>query len=329
MKTNRLGLSVQDNTPPVANAAEIASCLLYSFEQFGIKRDGNFAERSSVIAFANVMVLVKGEPDETPKLLDVVKHAGVERDLICATADALAAAVSDDDSWVGHLRKCLSLHWSQSKNTALAEPLSQQIIFAIAVGLEVGANQGALTEIVYKRICQLGDENRFLAARLANWAHNGFRPRVAPFIEFVAGMYLDRPIERNAVCSAAEEALLSAQLLPDPWRLSFWIEQAWARGRRLVDRQPDLLRQLLLESPHGDRSYSLELYRSLVLKPTGSNERVDIERATLEFFALTEKGRCAVEYCAGDAPRKLARLAFDFVFWMGILSAMPLPDQLL
>ena len=329
MKSNRLALTLTEDPRTNASAVEIASSLLHSFEQFGIVRDAAFAKRSSVIAFTNAVVLAKGKPDETARLFAIVAPSEIGRDLIRTAAGALASVVSDDDAWVGNLRECLSLHWSQSCGANKADAVRQETIFGLAVGLEVAASHAELAELIFKRTCQLGDENRFLAARLVNWTGNGFRPRVAPFIEFLAGLYLNQPIERDVICPEAEEALACAQLLPDPWRLAFWVEQAWTRGRRFSQKQPGVLRQMLIEAPQANREFTLKLYRELVLNAADANGRVDIERATLAFFGRSEGGRCAVEYCTGDQPRKLARLAFDFAFWIGILSAIPLPEQCL
>ena len=329
MKSNRLALPSTEDTRIIATAVEIASSLLYSIEQFGIVRDADFAKRSSVIAFTNAVVFTKGKPDETAKLLEIVAPTGSDRGVIGSAAAALVTEVPDDDSWVSKLRERLSLHWAQYQKTPLTDALHQETIFGMAVGLEVGASYGELAGMIFKRTCRLGDEDRFLASRLVNWAGNGFRPRVAPFIEFVAGLYLNWPIERDVICPEAVEALACAQLLPDPWRLSFWVEQAWSRGRRFAERRPNSLRQMLVEATQANREFTLKLYRELVLNAAAASGRLDLERSTMAYFARCESGRPAVEYCAGDQPRKLARLAFDFAFWMGILSALPLPDECL
>jgi len=329
MKTNRLSQSSQEETSNVATASEIVSNLLQFAELFGIARDSDFAQRTCAVAFSNAVMLGKSSPEDAIRLTQILAPTSAEDEFSRMVAQSLASEVSDDDAWVTSLARNLSRHISQATDIATRSTEAQQIITAISVGLEAGARQAELTDLVSRRVSILGDESRFLAWLLFNWAHNDFRPFAEPFEEYVLAYYPDLPIERRVFRVEARETLVCAKLLPDPWRLSFWVEQAWTRGRRFVEKHPDVLKQLLIESPQGNREYTLKLYRSLVLGANEPSGRVDIERATLAFFALTEDGGCAAEYCAGRQPRKLTRLAFDFAFWMGILSAMPLPNQVI
>ena len=325
MNTNRLGQSSLEKTRSAATSLEIASNLLQFAEHFGVTRDSDFAQRTCAIAFCNGVILSKSAPEDAAKLLQICAPTLAGEELCRNTAQALASEVSDDEAWVTSLARNLWRRISQATNMSTRSEERQNLITAISMGLEAGTRQAGLTELISRRASNLGDESRFLAWLLFNWARNDFRPFAEPFVEYVLAYYVSLPIERRVVSVEVRETLVCSNLLADPWRLSFWVEQAWTRGRRFVEKHPDVLKQLLIESPQRNREYTLMLYRTLVLDAKEPTGRVDIERATLAFFSLTEDGGCAAEYCAGRQPRKLTRLAFDFAFWMGIVSAIALP----
>ena len=69
----------------------------------------------------------------------------------------------------------------------------------------------------------------------------------------------------------------------------------------------------------------VELYRSCVLTTTAPDGSVRPERVALRFFSLRRGRDYAEIYCRGEQPRLIAHAAFDFCFWMGVLSTQPIP----
>lgn len=327
MKSNRLTMPSPDETRSLASAIEIVSSLLRFFQDFGFERDARFAGRASVLAFTNALILAKENPADAAKLVEALELPAAFQELARITAAELVAEVPDDDEWVTNLWRSLPAHWEQMLAPKGPNSLNAQIVFSLSVGLAVGTHEVDFAAMLIKRVLLMNVENRFIACRLNDWSDNQFRPLSSPFLEFVSYYYCGQPVERRVMLQEAGETHACASHLPDPWRIAFWVEQGWARGRHLAEQHPDVVRRLLEEASAEDRAFMLKLYQELVIKPAEANGQVDIEQATLAFFAASEGGRCAVEYCKGDQPQKMARLAFDFALWMGIVSALPIPRQ--
>lgn len=327
MKNNRLASLSTEQSQPAVLPHEIVSNLLHFFREFGFECDARFAGRASVLAFTNALILAKEYPADAANLIQALELPAAVQELARIIAAELVTEVPDDDEWVTNLWRSLPAHWAQTPTPKGPNSLNAQIVFSLSVGLAVGTHEADFADLLVKRVLLMNVENRFIACRLNYWSDNQFRPLSSPFLEFVSYYYGGRPVERRVMLQEAGETQACAAHLPNPWRVAFWAEQGWARGRHLAEQHPDVVRRLLEEASAENRAFTLKLYQELIIKPAEANGRVDIEQATLAFFARSEGGRCAFEYCSGDQPRKMVRLAFDFSLWMGIVSALPIPRE--
>ncbi len=66
-------------------------------------------------------------------------------------------------------------------------------------------------------------------------------------------------------------------------------------------------------------------YQRNLLGTARVDGEIQIERATRKYFGEHPDADLARCYCTGGEPRRLARLGFDFAFWMGIFSAHLVP----
>ncbi len=327
MKSTRHTSSSTEPSSTGVSANEIISSMLKYYGEFGFERDARFGMRATVLAFTNAVILAKEYPADATRLAAALKLPSAVQELTRITAAELVAEVSDDDSWVDNLWGVLPAHWAELPVAKMPNSINAQIAFSLSVGIAVGVHQVDFAALIIRRTLLMNEENRFIACRLNDWSDHQFQPLSSPFLEFVSYHYRDRPVERRVMLQSAGETHACAMHLPDPWQIGFWVEQGWARGRHLTEQHPEIVQQLLEELTTEERASTLKLYQNLVIMPAAPHGRVDIERATLAFFAASEGGCCAIEYCRGDLPRKMVRMAFDFAIWMGIISALPLPRE--
>ena len=104
------------------------------------------------------------------------------------------------------------------------------------------------------------------------------------------------------------------------------MEAGWDGGRNFAGKQPEDCRKLLEEAgPEGLKTLHA-LYQRCLLGTARSDGKIQLERATLRYFgehAYADLARC---YCTAREPRRLARVVFEFGFWMGIFASAPVPN---
>jgi len=168
-------------------------------------------------------------------------------------------------------------------------------------------------------------ENLFLSALLYFWSDHGFEPYAPPFVEFAATCYNPGTVERQVMRKAVAEIYPIAKALNNPWSVPFWVETGWNGGRNLAKNHPGDCRALLQEAGPDGLKGCQWLYQTYVLGTARSDAEVQIERATLRFIGERKDPDLARCYCTGREPRRLARVVYDFAFWMGIFASQPVP----
>ena len=289
---------------------------------FGIDDDANFEIRALAVAATSGTLLSKWLPDI---VTDFVAEVRTIVPLECDDFELNKIIVDDlahDSTWVTRLREDLLEAIKGLSNNSASLGTNHKLLWAMAWGACAGRMDSAYAERTVDRYEKLSTENRFICSRLPAWALEDYEARNAPIIEFFEQHYRKTPIEREVICSAAYETLRAASLLRDPWDLMFWAQTGWSRGRLYA--KTDTCRMLFEEAGPAALQGCRTLFQDCVLETTRSGE-IQLEKAVHQFFATSHSGVFAQVYCRGEERRVLVQAAFDFSFWMGILSALPLP----
>lgn len=106
-----------------------------------------------------------------------------------------------------------------------------------------------------------------------------------------------------------------------------WLTHGWAAGREFARENRDVCRRLIEEAPASELQFCRRLYSRCILGTAAPDGTLRLKNAALHFFAIAYDGLYAQLYCRGEQPRTIAWLVFDFSFWMGILSTIPVADQ--
>jgi hypothetical protein len=312
---------------PVSDLQITAGALARFFEEFGIYQDERFGERAAALAFLNGVAFGASCADEVASLEERLTAEGALADAeVDDLVKAIAALPLAEGECGGEIRRLLD-----HRVVATAEgPIGSRqpacaILGAVHVGLRVSRTQPETAKRLAELWGRLTREIQFLTTRLPTWSGNGLRPRHAPFVEFVAFCYPRHPIERQVMCTEILEVLPVAEHSSDPWDARLWMTLGWAKGRAFARGYSEMCRKLLEEAPADELRTCHRLYEEFVLGTALPGGEIRIERATLAYFAGVQDGGYARLYCSGEQPRFIARVAFDFAFWMGIFSVFPVP----
>jgi hypothetical protein len=306
-------------------ATGLACCVVQFDQDNGL----SVIERTVRIAFSNGVFLALRHPGDAATMLDQLKEAGVPygRDV-----EAIIEAFQGfqcEGNWVAVTGEKLDSLWGPEARGAECLPEGvRRILFALFAGLYTSARIPEVAAAIDGYADQptgLNYESRFLASRLIAWRHTNWAPVAQPFVEFAAQFYAPGSKESEVICGAVGEVLMIAVTLSDPWSVKLWAETGWWAGRKIGTQQPELMREMFAEVPKEDLLHYVGLYQRCVLA-TLSASAVKPERAALRYFGLTGRDVYARALCRGDEPRFVARAAYDFAFWMGLLSTQPMPS---
>ena len=297
---------------------------------FGLKINDDFPSRLATIGFVNAVLLGLQDAkaaDELDELLaadDILSTAELQGALPTFTKD-----FSGQGSWTADVHRFLLQQWRlSSDNHPGLKPLLElqlRILHGIRFGLALGPECQETAQKVAELSQTLWVENQFLSRRLIAWARQGWKPSSPAFNEFTASFYNPGSLERAFLTEAVAAVLPAALHLNQPWELSFWTETGWNCGRRFAQSHLKDCKALLEETGPENVKACHDLYQAHVLGTARSDGELQIERATLSYFAAFNDGSYARVYCSGREPRRVARIAFDFTFWMAIFSVFPMP----
>ena len=315
--------SVEDELPAIP--LQLSRALVQCVEDFEIEGGPVPVERATRLAFANAVYLTGKFPDDAARL-----RREFESNCVVAAAglEELEAGLRDfrfDAGWLARIDGLLNRVWASLP--APEDRFNGRIIFGFIAGFHVAGKLPDFLKGAVESGSALESESRFLASRLLRWRTNDWRPRHEPFVEYMAGFYKDGSVVQNLIVGASREVLWVLRMLSDPWGLKFWAEAGWGAGRFAVAHFPDDVRKMVSDLGKGDLPLFIELYRSCVLRSAGGDGTIRPEKAALRFFALRHGRDYAAIYCRGDQPRLIAHAAFDFCFWMGILSTQPIRTE--
>lgn len=309
---------------------QIADNLAHFAVEFGFIVNEHFSHDLATIGFANGVRLRIHAPSEAAKLeaLLAAESIPAEEELVGLTAGVIAAFSADADLEVG-INRFLRERWRLSADRAptieLREELLRRILHGIRFGLFVAKESLETAQKIEEHATTLGCGNRFLSLLLYYWRDNGWEPNAVPFVEFTASCYEPGSMQQRMIRYAVSEILPFAKALKEPWRLSFWAEMGWSGGRGFVRNNPKECAALLEEVGRETLQVRHAFYQQHLLGTARSDGEIQIERATLKYFGDHPDADLARCYCTGREPRRLARLGFDFAFWMGIFSSHPVP----
>ncbi len=308
----------------------IADNLARSALEFGVAINEHFPMRLATIGFANGVMLGLRGPEAAASLEELLAGESVPPagELVGFTA-ALIAAFPGERDWTDEINRFLRQQWERSADGASSpEPRQElllRILHGIRCGLVIARESPETAQKIQEHIKTLWLENQFLSGRLFIWSRSEWKPIFPPFVEFTADYYQPATIERRVIHQAAAAIYPVATTLNNPWDFSFWLETGWNGGRNFAKNHPDECRAMLSEAGADYLKTYQRLYQSYALGSIRSDGEVQIAQATRRFIGeLADPGlaRC---YCTGREPRRLARVVFDFTFWMGIFASFPVP----
>ena len=310
--------------------AHIADSLAHFAVEFGFIVNEHFTHALATISFANGVGLRIHAPSEAAKLeaLLAAESIPADEELVGLTAGMIAAFSADASLEVGinhFLRERWRLSADRAPTIELHEELLRRILHGIRFGLLVAKESPETAQKIEEQTTTLRCGDRFLSLLIYYWRDNDWKPNAVPFIEFTASCYEPGSIQQRMIRNAISEVLPFAKALNQPWRLSFWAEMGWSGGRGFVRNNPKECTALLEEVGRETLQVRHAFYQQHLLGTTRSDGEIQIERATLKFFGDHPDADLARCYCTGGEPRRLARLGFDFAFWMGIFSSHPVP----
>lgn len=299
--------------------------------EFGVVFNDSFGPRVATIGFANAVVLHHHEPGNAARLEELLAAESVPppEELAGATGEFVAALAGERD-WTHEVGTFLRTKWRQSADDtpgiAYALEARLRILHGIRIGLTVARESPETAAKIREHIGTLWVENRFLSTLLYRWSDHDWEPHSRPFVEFMGSYYEPGSVEQRVLGGSVAAILPAAKLLTHPWSLSFWVAAGWNGGRKFVESEPETLRALLAEAPKDTLQGCHRLYQKYVVGGADPDGEVRIERATLRFIGELAEPDLARCHCTGREPRRLARVAYDFAFWMGIFSAHSIPD---
>jgi hypothetical protein len=299
--------------------------------EFGVPPYENFTHNLATIGFANGVRLSLHDANRAAKLEAILAAEAIPAGdgLVGLTADVIAAFSAEAD-WAIGINRFLSERWRRSADYAPSiephEELLRRILHGIRFGLLVAMESPETAQKIEEPItATLGCENRFLSLLLYYWRDNDWKPNALPFVEFTASCYEPGSMQQRMIRYAVSEIHPFAKALNQPWRVSFWAEMGWSGGRGFVRNNPKECTALLEEVGLETLQVRHAFYQQHLLGTARSDGEIQIERATLKYFGEHPDADLARCYCTGGEPRRLARLGFDFAFWMGIFASHPVP----
>lgn len=303
----------------------LADGLIHVARVFGFADDERFVERVAALAWANAARLVSTEywraSALAPKLAESLEVGRTETQKLCLeVAAAVASSGGDPLSGIRHyyqeVRHCRGIDPSQAD----ASDVIRQLVGEAALG---GLYSRALGGEAYRQlVAQIGPVQRetfFLTNRLRFWARNSGVPRFHPFMEFCAAQY-PGDVERELLCTAFERRLPTIAEAENPWELDHWVTPGWRDGVIVSAFAPDLVQELIAATPPGSWASTRGLFQENIATKTAPNERPDIARGFAQYVAEHSPGGLADDAICTENPRLLAWTAFDYAFWMGIVS---------
>ncbi len=298
--------------------------------EFGVVINESFGPRLATIGLTNGVLLGLHDPTNAVRLEKLLATESVPPpEELAGVTPALIAAFPGQADWTHEISCFLRQRWQLSTEAVpTIEPgleTRMRILHGIRLGLVVTRESPETAQKLEDQTKALWVEHRFLSHCLYAWSDHDWAPFGPPFVEFTATCYGPRTVERQVMRKAVAEVYPIAKALNNPWDFSFWVETGWNGGRNFVRNHPDDCQALLEEAGPGGLKSCQQLYERCVLGTARSDAEVQIERATRRFigdYADVDLARC---YCTGREPRRLARVAFDFAFWMGIFASYPVP----
>ena len=333
MKINRFEITLPADTQPRLSSKldNIAGNLARFAAEFGITVNDRFSARLAAIGFGNGVQLGLHEPAEAAKFEELLAADLVPlEDELPGLAEVYGEFALTEADWTSVTCRFLEARWILSAdNVPNLEPRLEarlRVLHGVRAGLVVARENTDRARQVSELIKTLWAENRYLAGCLWRWSGNDWEPLATPFVEFMSCYYPSGTVECRVLCQSAAEVYPIAKALTHPWQLGFWAETGWTGGRNLArDRRADA-EAMLKEAKPETLKLCHRLYERFVLNTLSPDGTVQILSATLAYFGECQDQTLARGYCAGHEPRRLARIAYDFGFWMGVLSSYPVPS---
>ena len=312
----------KNNSPEVPSStrlADLATALVVCAKEFDADDAPPLIERVTQLAFANGFYLTVKHPEDADQLLaelDILEiTGGVDRSALVEALHVLLLG----DAWLRAIGEKLG-PFVQDRPDDL-----RPILFGFFAGIHVAKSLPNYAKLMDGQWSSFNTETKFLYARLIRWRLTDWKPDQPPFVEFMAGFYTTGSMVGRVMVGSSKDVLAGARSLSDCWRLRVWAETGWEGGRQGVRHQPEHIQSMIAELREGLLQEFVELYRSCVLTTIAPDGSVRPERVALRFFSLRRGRDYAEIYCRGDQPRLIAHAAFDFCFWMGVLSTQPIP----
>lgn len=300
---------------------QIANALAVCLQEFDSDEKLPISVRAPRLAFANALNLAAMYPEDATRLRAefgtfVMTAEELER------LDAGITSFSFTGNWIQSI--CDILEDLSSRAKPRGADVLQRTTLALLAGVQAAERHPEFAQEITKQSAATDSESQFLATRLVQWRLSNWSPAQPPFVEYMASFYQAGSTARRVMVGSAKDVWSITRALSCPWDLKIWSETGWNGGRRGVKHYPELIRQMVSDLAEGELAKFTELYRACVLKTIAPDGAIRPERASLRFFALRYGRDYAGIYCRGDQPRLIAHAAFDFCFWMGVISTQPI-----
>jgi len=309
----------------------IAHRLIHTALVFGIEPDILFVERIAALAWFNGTVATEKQTKsvhKAAKLLIESTEAGVMSwsrlgGAVSAATNPRQNASEDIRNFYREHRETRALKIEDAQDT---DAIRQLVGEAVLGGMMSQQHFPDLHQVLVAQSKLCSAENTFLTTRLAVWAESGWQSTCHPVVELAGYFYTDRPLEHKLVCSRINSLLPHILGKKNPWQLNQWLKSGWIEGILTVDLNPNTIKELLKEMGEAEQTESRNIFRACVNTTLTDDGKLNMEAAYSRYLDAWRPYSLSTAKERETSPRILAVRAFDFAFWVGVISELPEAD---
>ena len=305
-----------------------ADGLIHTAAVFGIEPDERFIERVACIAWANGVALVRHDyflaAKVAQQLAQSLEAGRTTSQRLCVEIAALmTAAVEPYAAIRGYYETTQFTRTLKLQRPFDTDRIRQLVGEAALAGLLSRGLSLAVYQSLRARIASCQWEQTFLSNRLIYWASDKGLPLNHPFVELAVFCYQSRPLERNLLCTAIAAAVPDILEHENPWAVEHWLPAGWKDGVVTAKFAPDELVAVIEEVTPVNREFNLMLFKECVVATYLPERKADLS-AAFERYLNDHKPYSFSEVEVREAnPRLVAWAAYDFAFWMAVISERP------
>ncbi len=302
-----------------------ADGLIHTAAVFGIEPDERFIERVACIAWANGVALVRHDYFLAAKIAQKLAESleagrSTSKQLSVEIAPLMTAAGEPYAAIRGYYETTQCTRTLKLQRPFDTDRIRQLVGEAALAGLLSRGLEPAIYQSIKSCIDSCQWEQTFLSSRLIYWASDQGLPLNHPFVELAVFCYKNRPLERNLLCTAIAAAVPEILDHGNPWAVEHWLSAGWKDGLVTAKFAPDVLATVIEEVTEENREFNLMLFKECVVATYLPERKADLS-AAFERYLNDHKPYSFSEVEVREAnPRLVAWAAYDFAFWMAVIS---------